>query len=142
MFKAVIGSEYPKHVIPLIKNARKNIDIVMYDWRWYENQPGHTVQQFNIALVEAVNRGVQVRAILNDSKLLKLLNDLGIKAKCLSDRRTLHTKLILLDSSICIIGSHNMTRNGFASNIETSLIIDIPEGETRLFEFFNNIYKI
>lgn len=142
MFEAIIGAEYPKKVIPLIESAKKNIDIVVYDWRWYMDQNMHPTQQFNIALVNAKNRGVQIRAVLNKRLIVDLLNKVGIKAKVLKDRRTVHTKLLIIDDKILVIGSHNFTRNAFTSNIETSVIVEIPEGNTRLRDFFNNLYQI
>jgi len=136
----IIGADFPKKVIPFIDNAKKNIDLVVYDWRWYDNQLSHPVQQFNLALVRAVKRGVIVRAVVNRPLLLNVLNSVGIKARILKDHRTLHSKLIIIDNSLLIIGSHNFTRNAFGANIETSVAVEIPENETRFTEFFNNVY--
>lgn len=141
-FFPIIGSDFPKKVIPLLNEAKKNIDIIVYDWRWYPNQPAHSVQQFNSALVRAVARGVSVRAVLNSALLLPILNKVGIKATRLKDKRTLHSKMILIDSKILIIGSHNFTRNAFGSNIESSVAIEIPENVKRFSEFFENLYNI
>lgn len=138
----IIGAEYPKKVIPLIKNARRNIDIVVYDWRWYENKPAHPTQQLNIAFVNAAKRGVQVRAVVNSHENVALLNSVGIKARQISERRTMHTKLLLIDDKILVIGSHNFTRNAFAHNIETSVSLEIPHGENRFSQFFDNLYNI
>lgn len=138
----IIGSEYPKKIIPLIESAKKNIDIVVYDWRWYPDQLAHPVQQFNIALVRAVQRGVIVRAVVNANTILDTLKSVGIKAKQLPDKRVLHSKMIMLDDTTLVIGSHNFTRNAFTSNIETSIAVEIPENATRFREFFNNIYGL
>lgn len=138
----VIGSDYPKKIIALIDAAKKNIDIVVYDWRWYADQLAHPVQQFNMALVRAVQRGVVVRAVVNAHILVPILTKVGIKVRQLKDRRTLHTKMVILDGSTLVIGSHNFTRNAFASNIETSIVVEIPLGEQRLVSFFNNLYGL
>lgn len=138
----VIGSDYPKKIIALIDGAKKNIDIVVYDWRWYADQLAHPVQQFNMALVRAVQRGVVVRAVVNAHILVPILTKVGIKVRQLKDRRTLHTKMVILDGSTLVIGSHNFTRNAFASNIETSIVVEIPLGEQRLVSFFNNLYGL
>lgn len=138
----VIGSDYPKKLIPLLDNAKKNVDIVVYDWRWYADQLAHPVQQFNMAIVRAVQRGVIVRAVVNAHILLPVLTKVGVKVRQLPDRRTLHSKLILIDNKILVIGSHNFTRNAFTSNIETSVILDLPENESRFQSFFNNLYGL
>jgi len=138
----LIGSDYPKKMIPLIDGAKKNIDIVVYDWRWYADQLAHPVQQFNMALVRAVQRGVFIRAVVNAHILVPVLTQVGIKVRQLKDRRTLHTKLVIIDSRTLVIGSHNFTRNAFASNIETSIVVEIPEEDVRLSSFFNNLYGL
>lgn len=140
--EAIIGAEYPKKVIPLIEGATKNIDIVSYDWRWYANQPAHPVQQVNVALINACKRGVFVRALLNKADLIKLLNDNGIKAKTLRDRRTLHCKMLLIDSKYLIIGSHNITRNAFSHNVEASAMVELGPDDLRFAQFFENLYHI
>lgn len=140
--RTLIGGDYQKEMIKCIDSAVREIDIVTYDWRWYENQPQHPVQQFNLALLRAVKRGVQVRAVLNDDLLLNRLTTLGIRARVLNDRRVLHSKIIIFDRSLLAIGSHNLTRNAFTTNIESSVLVYIPDGETRILEFFDNLYNL
>jgi phosphatidylserine/phosphatidylglycerophosphate/cardiolipin synthase-like enzyme len=138
----VIGADFPKKIIPLLDGATRNIDLITYDWRWYANQPGHPVQQFNIALVRAVKRGVHVRALVNKADLLPTLKSVGINARVTKDARTLHAKLLTIDSKTLVIGSHNITRNAFSHNIEASVVVEIPRGETRFHEFFSNLYGL
>ena len=138
----LIGADFGKQLIPLIDEAKKNIEIVSYDWRWYADQNGHPVQQFNMAIVRAVQRGVLVRAVLNSSDLLPLLTKLNIRARCMKDKRTLHAKMILIDGKTLVIGSHNITRNAFTHNVEVSVVVEIPPEITRLAEFFENLYNI
>jgi len=136
------GADYPKKVIPLINEAKTSIDIVSYDWRWYRDQVGHPVQQFNIALVQAKQRGVEVRAVLNSALLLPTLNKVGIKARRLNDKRTVHTKMIIVDHKILVIGSHNLTRNAFTTNLETSVVIELTADDKRVLQYFENLYTI
>lgn len=140
--EALIGADYPKRVIPLLDSAKKNIDIVVYDWRWYPNQPGHVVQQFNAALVRAAQRGVFVRAIVNAPLLLPVLTSVGIRARQVSDKRTIHAKMVIIDDELLIIGSHNFTRNAFGSNVEVSAIIPLDAGYRRFRDFFDRLYLV
>lgn len=137
----LIGKDYPEKVIPLIKEAKKNIDIIVYDWRWYSNNPAFNVQQFNLALVQAVKRGVVVRAVINAPQLLPLLSSVGIKARCTRNKRTLHAKFLSIDDSVLVIGSHNFTKNAFNFNLEVSIVVDIPKDTTRFKELFENLYN-
>lgn len=137
----LIGKDYPAKVIPLIDNAKLNIDIIMYDWRWYKGNPAFNVQQFNLALCRAVKRGVFIRAVVNTAPLLDILSSVGIKARCTRNRRTLHAKFLSIDNKILVIGSHNFTKNAFNHNLEVSVIVDIPSDLTRLAELFENLYN-
>jgi phosphatidylserine/phosphatidylglycerophosphate/cardiolipin synthase-like enzyme len=92
--------------------------------------------------MRAAKRGVQVRAILNSADLVPILQSIGVKAKVLRDRRTLHVKLLIFDGKTLVIGSHNFTRNAFSHNIEASVAVAIPEGVTRFSEFFENLYNL
>lgn len=138
----IIGSDYPKKVIPLIDKAKKNIDIAVFDWRWYPDDLSHSVSLFNSALVRARNRGVVVRCVTDSALLGPVLSSVDFKWRQLSDRRTLHAKFLIIDSKILIIGSHNFTKNAFGSNIEASVVVDIPEGQTRFIDFFNNLFGL
>jgi phosphatidylserine/phosphatidylglycerophosphate/cardiolipin synthase-like enzyme len=138
----IIGSEYVQKVVPLINGAIKSIDILMYDWRWYLDRLEHPVQEFNRALVHAVSRGVRVRCLTNTDLLTKQLNDLKIKARTLKDERVLHAKIIIIDEKFLVIGSHNLTSNAFTRNLETSVILEIPQGQDRFQQFFNNLYGL
>ena len=138
----IVGSDFPKKIIPLIDEAKKNIDIVVYDWRWYADHPEHAVQQFNASLVRARQRGVVVRAIINTPELLPVLTNCGFNARCMKDKRTLHAKFMILDSKTLVIGSHNFTKNAFGSNVEVSVVVEIPDEVTRLSELFENLFNI
>ena len=137
----LIGKDYPTKVIPYIDNAKSSIDIIVYDWRWYPNNPGFNVQQFNLALVRAVSRGVTVQAVINAPQLLPILTEAGIKARCTRNRRTLHAKFLCIDNKTLVIGSHNFTKNAFNFNLEVSILTEIPEGITRFEELFKNLYN-
>jgi phosphatidylserine/phosphatidylglycerophosphate/cardiolipin synthase-like enzyme len=138
----IVGAKYPAIVIPLIDGAKKNIDIAVYDWRWYANEPEHAVQRFNAAIVRAVQRGVIVRAVLNTADIVPVLVSVGVKARRMNEHRTLHAKLIVIDDTLLITGSHNLTRNAFGSNIELSVAVYLPVGMSRISEFFNNLYNL
>lgn len=140
--ETLIGADYPKKVIELIKNAKRQIDVVTYDWRWYGDKPAHLTQQLNIALVNAAKRGVQVRAVLNVAEQAKFLATLGIKARPLKDKRVLHAKILMIDREVAIIGSHNLTSNAFNRNLECSVVIDLPDEDCRLVQFFENLYDL
>ena len=139
--QAIIGKQFPEKVIPLIDNAVKSIDIVVFDWRWYPQDPGASVQLFNQAIVRAVRRGVRTRAIVNNDEIVRVLKSCGVLAKRLIAKNLVHVKLMVIDDKIVIVGSHNYTQSAFQMNFELSVILDNPEGLAEIQSFFNNLYN-
>ena len=138
--ETIIGKEFPQKVIPLIDQSKTSIDTVVFDWRWYPQDPASPVQLFNQSLVRAVRRGVQLRAIANNDEIVRTLQSVGAKAKRLTVPNLVHCKLMIIDNAVAIVGSHNYTQNAFQMNYELSLIIDDKLTVDRIKNFFNNIY--
>ena len=140
MITSLSGSQYPKYVIPLIEKAKHSIKIVVFDWRWYPQDPGASCQLFNQTLVRASRRGVKIDAIANSDNVNKILNANGINTKKLETGRLVHSKLIIIDNEIVIIGSHNFTQSAFNSNIEMSILITNDPNIQTLITFFQNLW--
>jgi len=138
--EAIIGKEFPDKVIPLIDQAKNTIDIVVFDWRWYPQNPGSPVQLFNQAIARAVKRGVVVRAVADSFEIIDVLNQIGVKAKKLVFAKLVHAKFMIIDDQYLVIGSHNYTESAFLMNYEVSVIIEDQNVINRVKQFFNNIY--
>jgi phosphatidylserine/phosphatidylglycerophosphate/cardiolipin synthase-like enzyme len=121
--EVIIGKEFPDKVKPLIENAKSSIKIIVFDWRWYVNDPGNAVQLFNQTIVRASRRGVKISAIVNHADILTPLKENGIDVKKLNITGLVHAKLMIIDDNIVILGSHNYTHNAFVINHEISIIL-------------------
>ena len=140
--QAIIGKQFPKIVIPKIDEAKKSIFIVVFDWRWYPNDPANPVQLFNQALVRAVRRGVVVKAIANFPDIVKTLEKVGVQAKKVSTQNLVHAKIILIDDYFCIIGSHNFSVPAFTTNYELSVGFEDPETIKEFSQFFDSLWRL
>lgn len=118
----LLDQQFIGRVAGAIKGAQKRIWICAYTWRWYANAPEKDIQQFNYQVIKAVKRGVQVRVIMHNRAQADILNRLGIESHRLRTKKTMHTKAILVDDRILIMGSHNLTEKGTAENFESSLL--------------------
>jgi phosphatidylserine/phosphatidylglycerophosphate/cardiolipin synthase-like enzyme len=136
----VIGKAFPEKVIPLIDEAKHSIKIIVFDWRWYPQNLGSSVQLFNQSIIRAARRGVEVKVLTNIEDVVKLLKSQGIKAKKLFSKKLLHAKMMLLDDENLVIGSHNYTQSAFEMNQEVSAIICGAEDLLPFVNFFNNLY--
>ena len=141
MAEAIIGSDFPKKLIPLIENSKKSIDIIVFDWRWYPQDPGAQCQLFNQAIIQATRRGVKVRAIANNDEIVKVLNQNGCEAKRILTKKLVRSKMMIIDGEIVVTGSHNYTESAFQMNLELSVILNNLENIADFSNFFQNLYN-
>jgi len=139
--EAIIGKQFPKVVIPLIENAKSSIKVVVFDWRWYPNDPANPVQLFNQAIVRAVRRGVRVEAVANSEEIINTLKSVGCQAKKLLSKNLVHAKLMVIDEKIVIIGSHNYTQSAFSMNHEISAMFVDCETAKQFLQFFDSLWS-
>jgi len=138
--ETIIGNEFPKKVIPLIESSKKTIDIIVFDWRWYPQDPGASVQLFNQAIVRAVRRGVKVRVVANNDEIVRVLNSVGCEAKKILTKKLVHCKIMVIDGGIVVTGSHNYTESAFQMNLELSVILEL-ENAADFSNFFQNLFN-
>jgi len=141
MLNTIIGNEFLKKVLPILKEAKKEIDIIVFDWRWYPDQVGYSIQKFNQEIIQKAKSGVNIRAILNTKDTEKILKEQGIKTNIRDFGGLLHTKLMIIDDQIVIIGSHNYTYNAFETNFEASVIIDDKDIAQIFKEYFLSFWR-
>jgi phosphatidylserine/phosphatidylglycerophosphate/cardiolipin synthase-like enzyme len=140
MIEVISGKQYPQKVIPYIEKAKQSIDIVVFDWRWYAQDPGATCQLFNQAIIKALRRNVKIRAIANNEQIIAILRAEGSEAKRLKTKRLVHCKLMIIDNKIVITGSHNYTQSAFQMNLELSVILEINKEAETFSQFFNSLW--
>lgn len=138
--QTIIGKEFPQIVVPLIDSAKQSIKVVVFDWRWYPQDPANPVQLFNQAFVRAARRGVKIQAIANNDEIVETLKEQGIEAKRITLKTIIHSKLIIIDNNIVVIGSHNYTQSAFTFNQEISVVVSNCSDIDRFNLFFSNLY--
>lgn len=138
--KCLTGAAYGKELIELFSQVERTIEIVMFDWRWYELDPANPMQLINNALVQAARRGVNVRCVTSSPDVILTLNGCGLKAKKVQRRGLLHSKMVILDSEVVLIGSHNFTHNALAKNYETTMLIADAESAEAWRAIFEKLW--
>lgn len=140
--KVLFGAEYAPALLKRVAEAKKTIDILMFDWRWYQHEPGSSVQQVNQALAQATMRGVKVRAITNFVAVVEKLKEVGMSARSFGGQDLLHAKLVVIDRSVLFVGSHNFSKNGFEYNYETSVEIEDEKAAGQAADFVANLWLL
>lgn len=138
--EAIIGNEFSPKVVPLIDNAKKSIKIIVFDWRNYQTDLGSAVFKLNQALIASADRGVDVRVIISaKNSNSKWLKDF-FNVREVYTKKLIHSKMIIVDDEVLILGSHNLTFSGLELNQELSIIVSGKVEIYKFVDFFNNIY--
>lgn len=140
-YEVIIAGEFVDKVVPLIDLAKNTINICVFDWRWYTNDPGSPAQKFNQSIVSAVRRGVKVQALVNSESVASSLRAVGVETKKHLSSRLLHLKMIVIDDKVVVTGSHNFTQSAFTSNYELSVAISNIEPNSSFSQFFYRLWQ-
>ena len=124
--RTVVNREYLPAVLDLINGATNSIEFLQL-----EMHDDRAVQAIEAALAAAVRRGVKVRGMLDDgvdfnAAAVARLLALGAEAKLDTPDKMLHSKLVVVDGRIVLLGSTNWTGNSMGNNNESNVRLDDP----------------
>ena len=103
-------------------------------------------------LGEAARRGVRVKVVLEqDTKTDSTVNrdnrnaserlkKAGVEVYFDSPKRTMHTKLAVIDGRYTFIGSHNLTQSALKHNHELSVLVDSPAVAETTLNYIKDLY--
>ena len=155
--------DYFPEVHELFQQAQSSIDVMMFSARYYTGKPSFAGEIEHVTgtpwsntnvllddLVAAVERGVRVRVILDSSnwnesntelngKFGQLLLAGGVAVYMDDPEITTHTKLILIDDSLTVVGSTNWSYYALETNNETSVLIRSREVNRVYKEYFSEV---
>ena len=125
-------------LIKSIDEAQNEILISLFSFKAGKYKDSYP-DQIASHLARAVKRGVKVYIVLETSdkpseelsmqnrKTGNFLQRRGITVFYDSPRRTTHTKLIVIDQKLVLLGSHNFTQSALKYNNEISVLLNNPE---------------
>lgn len=148
----IINSHYYPYMLQIINSAKDTIDILTFAGKYYPGRRNNIVNSFWHALARAAYRGVKIRLLLNsnfykggsyrDNKFIyNKFNTLNFDIYFSGKSTRLHSKLFIIDHSITIIGSHNLSQRALNSNFETSIAIYSTETANIFLANFNRLWK-
>jgi phosphatidylserine/phosphatidylglycerophosphate/cardiolipin synthase-like enzyme len=139
---SIIAQQYARVVIPLVQNADDSIRIIMFDWRWYPTISATPISQFNSEIVKAIKRGVSVKALVTNEGVATRLKAHGAQARTLHSKRTLHTKMLLIDDQKVVLGSHNFSQRAFSLNEEASIYVKMSSPQNDFVKYFDALWGV
>lgn len=113
-------------------------------------KPSNRADRIVAALLEAAERGVDVRVVLEQDGRDKELTEMNRKTgRILSERGVLvyyddpdvrnHAKLAVIDGRMSFVGSHNITDSALRYNRELSLLIESPDVAGDILSYIDGI---
>ncbi len=134
----------------LLKGATSSVDVILYQSRFYFQYPLSKSNRLLLDLLDAVDRGVEVRAILEEADwntenseenrdVWNVLRNGGVDAYFDPLRRTSHSKLVIIDGRYVIVGSSNWSHYSLDINNEANVIVDSKKAASKFTDYFEKI---
>ena len=146
----LIDSGYFPVVKRLINSAQKSVQVMMFEASYYREYPGSPSNQLIEAVADAGKRGLKVEVILEIKKKTErttkrnlktgqILKKAGVEVIVDPEHTTTHTKLLIIDGNIVVLGSTNWTYNALTKNREISTVIYSEESAKHLQDYFQAV---
>jgi phosphatidylserine/phosphatidylglycerophosphate/cardiolipin synthase-like enzyme len=148
MTKILSDNEYLPFLQKIIENAQTEIKIATFKAEICEATRGKSLKLLFETIIKKAKQGLKIKLLLNwnDERksvartnflVMEALSDAGTEVKHLRSNRCCHAKIVLVDKSICIIGSHNLSVRSCHNNFEVSIFTSDQETVNTI----NNIYE-
>ncbi len=134
------------------QEAKSSIKMMMFEASYYKKYPYSPSNLLIRELIAAKKRGLDVkvileqregteRATLRNKETGALLANGGVEVVYDPLNITTHTKLLIIDGEISVVGSTNWTYNALDKNHEVAVLIRSPEVANDLQNYFQSIWK-
>ena len=150
--EVVTDREYFPVVHQALREASHSIQLMMYTIGYYEKYPDSPSNILIRDLIEAKQRGVEVKVILDVSdwnqrvtrqnkNTGQILSKNGVEIAYDPLFINAHAKLLIIDGMITILGSTNWTYYSLTRNNEVSVLVKSKEVAQKLSDYFQRIWK-
>lgn len=137
----ITGDDWAPWFTKAASEAQASLHLTYYMISPYWRGPNATSFNLVKVLASAAQRGLTCRLIIDQPNVAfttrpfnaragEALVRAGWKVRVMPDARTLHEKIMIVDKSLSLVGSHNISKASATSNYDTSLAIrSIPLAE-------------
>jgi phosphatidylserine/phosphatidylglycerophosphate/cardiolipin synthase-like enzyme len=146
----VVDTQYFQIAKKIIQEAKHSIQVMMFEMGYYDKYPNTPSNLLIKELIDAKKRGVKVEVILEvkegedratkrNRQTGKILSEGGVDVIYDSLSKTTHTKLMVVDGHLTLLGSTNWTYYAMINNHEASVLIRSKEVAEELIDYFNRV---
>ncbi len=143
---------YFTNLIAAITNAQRSIQVLMATAQHYPDYPEGLQSMIYDELEAATKRGVRVSIILDSSNWSKditatneetacALRDRGLKVKFDNPEITTHSKLVIVDRKVVILGSSNWNYPTYADTYQTNVVLKNRKAGQYFSRFFLSLWE-
>ena len=142
--EVLTGKTYQKVVYKYFSQAEKSITVAMYFIILEPNGQG-PINELVDELVKAKKRGVDVKVILENSKIrenrlaYEKLRDNGVNIHFDTPKQLLHIKGVVIDERYVFLGSANWSRAAIEKNYEATNFSDSARDALAFKQYIDNI---
>jgi len=148
--EVVMDAQYFETAKKMILEAKTSIQIMMFEMRYYDEHPNSPSNLLIKALIDAKKRGVKAEVVLEvrededrttqgNRRTGKMLSAAGVEVIYDPLFKTTHTKCMIVDGELTLLGSTNWTYHALTSNNELSLLIQSKELAKEMINYFNRL---
>ena len=148
--QVVIDAQYFQIAKKMIQEAKSTIQVMMFEMGYYEKYAGTPSNLLIKELIDAKKRGVKVEVILEvkegadrtterNRHTGKILSNGGVEVIYDPLFKTTHTKLMVVDGHLTLMGSTNWTHSALTNNNEVSVLVRSKEVAKELIDYFNKV---
>jgi len=150
--EVITNEEYFPRVHQILREAKDSIQVMMFKACYYEKYPDSPSNILIRDLINAHQRGIKVEVILErgspkwkstkeNEKAGRILSEKGINVVYDFPFITTHSKMLIIDSNVSIVGSTNWSFYSLTHNNEVSVIIKSEEVAKELQNYFKKIWS-
>jgi len=146
----VVDVQYFQVAKKMIQEAKHSIQVMMFEMGYYDQHPNTPSNLLIKELIDARKRGVKVEVILEvkegedrttqrNRHTGKILSEGRVEVIYDSLSKTTHSKLMVVDGQLSLLGSTNWTYYALTNNHEISVLIRSKEVAKELIDYFNRV---
>lgn len=143
---------YGRSLLMLLDNAQRSIHVSMYRMSVYPGYTDSLANDLTDALMDASNRGLDVKVLLDDCAFYAdsaeanamaalVLQQRGVEVHFDDPSLTTHTKLIVIDEQTVVLGSTNWNYYALQQNCEVDIaFVNLPDVAAPFESYFQHLW--